>query len=164
MIRRIINVEMKQYLLGTFRFNDRANKMVLARVRELPDPKEAVKFFSHLANSQYKWMARILRDQKAAEMDWWDPIYPFDELEKKWDDSLGLWTAYIGNRTEEQLFEEKRFVGFDGGEWAAPLKDIALQLNYHSIHHRAQIQTIIRSQGLEPDFVDYIGTVYRKID
>lgn len=53
------------------------------------------------------------------------------------------------------MYEERRFVGFDGGEWTAQLKDIALQLNYHSIHHRAQ--------GLEPDFVDYIGTVYRKL-
>jgi len=44
-----------------------------------------------------------------------------------------------------------------------PLKDIALQLNYHSIHHRAQIQTIIRQQGMEPDFVDYIGTKYKRL-
>jgi len=47
--------------------------------------------------------------------------------------------------------------------FAAAIKDIALQLNYHSIHHRAQIQTIIRSQGLEPEFVDYIATKYRRL-
>ena len=33
----------------------------------------------------------------------------------------------------------------------------------HSIHHRAQIQYLIRQQGIEPDFVDYIGTKYRKV-
>ncbi len=156
-------MEMKQYLIDTFGFNDRMNKIVLTKLRELPDKSGAVRLFSHLVNSQYKWMARIVRDPKAPEMDWWDPVYPLDELEEKWDDSLGLWMAYIGNRTEEKMFEEKRFVGFDGGEWTAPLKDIALQLNYHSIHHRAQIQSLIRTQGFEPDFVDYIGTVYRKL-
>ena len=28
----------------------------------------------------------------------------------------------------------------------------------NSIHHRAQMQTIIRKQGVKPDFVDYIST------
>lgn len=32
-----------------------------------------------------------------------------------------------------------------------------------SLHHCAQIQSVIRAQGIEPDFVDYIGTVYRKL-
>ena len=96
-------------------------------------------------------------------MDWWEPVYSFDDLEAKWNDSLQLWMDYLEAGAEEQMFEEKRFVGFDGGEWTAPLKDIALQLNYHSIHHRAQIQSVIRAQGMEPDFVDYIDTVYRKL-
>lgn len=156
-------MEMKEYLIDTFRYNGRANKMVLTRIRQLPDQTPAVRFFSHLINSQYKWMARIVRDPRAPEMDWWEPVYSFDNLEAKWDDSLRLLIDYLEARTEEQMYEEKRFVGFDGGEWTAPLKDIALQLNYHSIHHRAQIQSVIRAQGLEPDFVDYIGTVYRKL-
>jgi len=58
---------------------------------------------------------------------------------------------------------EVEFTGYDGGRWAARLIDIALQLNYHSIHHRAQMQVLIRQQGLEPDFIDYIGTKYRKL-
>lgn len=156
-------MEMKEYLIETFRYNDHANKMVLSRMKELPDKTEAVRFFSHLINSQYKWMARIVRDPKAPQMDWWDPVYLFDELEGKWNDSLRMWLEYLGERNEEQMYEEKHFVGFDGGEWIAPLKDIALQLNYHSIHNRAQIQSLIRAQGLEPDFVDYIGTVYKRL-
>ena len=156
-------MEMKRYLLETFTYNDHANKLVLTKMWEMRDPAGAVRFFSHLINSQYKWMARIVRDSKAAAMDWWEPVYPFADLEEKWNDNLGLWLAYIGERSEEQMYEEKRFTGFDGCEWAAPLKDIALQLNYHSIHHRAQIQSLIRAQGIEPEFIDYIGNVYRKL-
>ncbi|MGH7675026.1 MAG: hypothetical protein ACREMV_07120, partial [Gemmatimonadales bacterium] len=70
---------------------------------------------------------------------------------------------FLGTKDEADLSKDAKFVGYDGGEWAAPLKDIALQLNYHSIHHRAQIQTVIRRQGLKPDFVDYIGTVFRRL-
>ena len=156
-------MQMKEYLLDTFNFNDKANKQVLEKIKELPDKAEAVKFFSHLINCQYKWMARILQDPKASEMNWWDPLYKPDELEAEWNKSLSPWIGYINSKTDEELVTEVTFIGFDGGLYAATPKDIALQLNYHSIHHRAQIQTIIRQQGLTPDFVDYIGTKYRKL-
>ena len=156
-------MEMRQYLTETFQYNDFANKLVLAKIHQLPEPEEAVKLFSHLINSQQKWMARILQDPQAPQLDWWTPAYPLAELEDRWDRSLKTWLDFIDKQTEAELFGIVQFTGYDGGRWEAALKDIALQLNYHSIHHRAQIQTIIRRQGLEPDFVDYIGTKYRKL-
>jgi uncharacterized damage-inducible protein DinB len=156
-------MEMKQYLIDTFKFNDRANRQVLGKIAELPAKEESIRFFSHLINSQNKWIARLAAFPKDPNLSWWDPVYPFDDLLRQWERSLGAWIDLIEKKTEAELFEEVKWVGFDGAVWTAPLKDIALQLNYHSIHHRAQIQSIIRRQGLEPDFVDYIGTVYRKI-
>jgi uncharacterized damage-inducible protein DinB len=97
-------------------------------------------------------------------MDWWKPIYKPDELEPEWEKSIKAWLDLINSKPEEELFEDVKWVGFDGGTYTGALKDVALQLNYHSIHHRAQIQSIIRKQGVEPDFVDYIGTVYRKLE
>lgn len=160
--RRQMN--MKEYIIDTFEFNDTTNKNLLLKIERLPERKECIKLFSHLINSQYKWMGRIVHDPAAPEMSWWDPVYPLEQLCHEWSKSLEQWIDYLTPLTEEQIAEEVTFVGYDGGTWAARLIDIALQLNYHSIHHRAQIQTIIRGQGLEPDFVDYIGTKYRKID
>lgn len=157
-------MEMKQYLLDTFTYNSETNLRLLEKIRALPEPSEAIRYFSHLINSQYKWMARIQQDPASSSMSWWDPVYELEKLEEEWLKSLDLWTRYISARTDDQLDTEVSFSGFDGGRWAATPKDIALQLNYHSIHHRAQIQTMIRQQGLEPDFVDYIGTRYRKLD
>lgn len=154
---------MKEYLADTFRYNDTTNKKLLEKIKQLPDQEEAIRFFCHLINSQYKWMARILQDPKAPQMSWWEPIYPFGKLEEEWTKSLNLWINYLEAKSEEELFTEISFIGFDGARWAATPKDIALQLNYHSIHHRAQVQTIIRRQGFDPDFVDYIGTKYRKL-
>ena len=136
---------------------------MLSKIRSLPDKEGCIKYFSHLINSQYKWMARILDDPKGAVMSWWEPVYRLEELDSEWDKSLAPWIDYIDSKTEAELEEEVIFTGFDGGRWAATPKDIALQLNYHSIHHRAQMQTIIRGQGVEPDFIDYIGTKYRKL-
>lgn len=157
-------MELGQYLIDTFRFNDNANKMLLTKIRLLPDKNEAVRFFCHLINSQIKWLRRIEDYPADPGLDWWEPAYPVEELESHWSKSLEDWIGFISGLTEDQLNSERKFIGYDGGTWAATVKDIALQLNYHSIHHRAQIQTIIRQQGLEPDFVDYIGTKYKKLN
>lgn len=156
-------MQMKDYLLETFQFNDSSNKKLLEKIALLKAPEESIKLFSHLINCQYKWMARIMQDPAAKTMSWWDPVYDMDKLEAAWTNSLTPWISYISEQTDEALSAETTFIGFDGGTWAASPKDIALQLNYHSIHHRAQIQTLIRQQGIEPDFVDYIGTRYRKL-
>ena len=140
-------MELKQYLIDTFLFNDRSNKMVLEKIKQLPDKTEAIRFFSHLINSQNKWLKRIQVYPQDPKMDWWEPIYSLEELESKWDESLQQWIDFLNGLSEDELYEEKKFIGYDGAHWSVTLKDIALQLNYHSIHHRAQIQTIIRKQG-----------------
>lgn len=156
-------MQMKQYLLDTFQFNSITNKKLLQKIGDLPDKTESIRLLSHLINCQYKWMARIIHDPVAPTMSWWEPIYSIEQLAEEWDKSLQPWLDYISQRSDEELATEVTFVGLDGGQWAASPQDIALQLNYHSIHHRAQIQTLIRQQGFDPDFVDYIGTKYRKL-
>lgn len=154
---------MKQYLIDTFNYNTWAFKKLAEKVRQLSDKEQCIKLLSHLINCQYKWMARIKQDPLAPDMSWWEPLYDINELEAKWDDSIRLWLSYLDDTTEEELVTEVTFTGFDGSLYAATPLDIALQLNYHSIHHRAQMQTLIRQQGLEPDFLDYIGRKYRKV-
>jgi uncharacterized damage-inducible protein DinB len=156
-------MEMKQYLIDTFKFNDLTNTKLLAKIKALPDQQQCIRFFSHLINSQNKWMARVTQYPQNPKMDWWEPVYALDELANEWGKSLQAWIEFIGSKSEDELFAEAKFIGYDGGHWACKLKDIALQLNYHSIHHRAQMQLFIRQQGLEPDFVDYIGTAYKKL-
>ena len=154
---------MRKYLLDTFSYNDVTNRNLLEKLKQLPDKTESIRLFSHLINSQYKWMARIQHDPAAPQMSWWEPVYPFKQLEAEWDKSLNLWINYLNEKSDTELATGVTFIGFDGSKWAAAPQDIALQLNYHSIHHRAQIQTVIRQQGIEPDFVDYIGTKYRRL-
>lgn len=156
-------MSMKNYLIDTFKYNDLTNRKLLGKIILLNDKKESIKLFSHLINCQYKWMARITQDPNARIMSWWDPVYDFDKLEEEWSKSLEPWISYLSSRTEKELTTETTYFGYDNGVWAATPQDIALQLNYHSIHHRAQIQAIIRQQGIEPDFVDYIGTKQRKL-
>lgn len=153
---------MKSYLIDTFRYNDHANRQVLKKVHQLADTSECVRFFSHLINSQNKWMERIHRNPVADQLSWWDPLYPLSQVEPRWNDSYRMWVSFLEDQSEDALQKEIRFVNSLGMRCGAKVVDIALQLNYHSIHHRAQIQTVIRKQGLEPDFIDYIATVWKQ--
>ena len=155
---------MKEYLIETFQFNDSMNKNMLKKMSELPEKEGCIKYFSHLINSQIKLLARILQDSNAPQMSWWEPVYSFEQLEEKWNESLQTWLLFLRDKTEKEILEEVEFTGYDGTKWKARLVDIALQLNYHSIHHRAQMQLLIRQQGIEPDFIDYIGTKYKKLE
>jgi uncharacterized damage-inducible protein DinB len=155
-------MQLKAHLADIFSYNETANTRLLGKIFELPEPKECIRLFSHLINCQYKWMARIRQTPGYYELSWWEPIYSADQLEHQWRKSIALWLAYLSNTSDEQLETEVQYRG-DEGMFAATPKDIALQLNYHSIHHRAQMQLMIRAQGLEPEFLDYIGTRYRKL-
>lgn len=154
---------MKSYLLDTFAFNLRTNLGLIDKIRLMHTPDEAIRHISHLINSQDKWMARLQQDPDAPGRSWWEPTYALDELAPRWEASTARWTAYIESLTDTELATELNYTGYDGGIWAARPLDIALQLCYHAIHHRAQIQLFLREAGVDPDFVDYIGTRQRKL-
>ena len=160
---KIVIMLMKDYLIDSFLFNDAMNRQMLKKISSLNDKENCIRHVSHLINSQNKWMARIMQDENAPQMSWWDPVYSLEELEQQWEDSLHSWVGFLKTKTEEEILSDTIFTGYDGGKWKAKLSDIALQLNYHSIHHRAQMQMMIRQQGVEPDFIDYIGTKYTKL-
>jgi uncharacterized damage-inducible protein DinB len=158
-------MNVSQYIIELWNWNSSANRMVLNKMKELPDKSECVRFYSHLINCQYKWMNRLQVYPECSKLDWWEPLYSIDQLDEEWNESVQPWMKLLDEKSEEELMKEVTWVGNDGITlFTAQLKDIALQLNYHSIHHRAQMQTIIRKQGLEPDFVDYIGTKVRKAE
>jgi uncharacterized damage-inducible protein DinB len=157
-------MEMEKYLVDTFLFNDKANRKVLETIKILPDNAECMKLFSHLINCMYKWIAGIKNDPVASKLEWWNPVYPLNRLEDEWENCMKLWLEYINGISDEELNTEVVLNNFDGGNWAIRPADIALQLNYHSIHHRGQMQYIIRNKGLKPKYIEYIGDKYRKIE
>jgi uncharacterized damage-inducible protein DinB len=154
---------MKDYLLDTFRYNDWANRQVLEKILELAEPQEAARLFSHLINSQDKWMARIEENPNEAQLSWFEPIYPLAELADQWQRSLSRWLNFLEQLTEAELEREVAYTAADTKRYSSRLREIALQLNYHSIHHRAQMSLLIRKQGIEPPFIDYIGVTRQEL-
>jgi uncharacterized damage-inducible protein DinB len=154
---------MRTHLLDLFRYNDGVCRRLIATIAKLPQPEEAIKMMSHLIHSQDKWLARLAHDPDANKREWFGPSFAQDALTDEWARSVAAWIALLESKTEADVLAVVQWEGYDGAKWEAQLSDIALQLNFHNVHHRAQIQTLVRQQGLEPEFLDYIGTRYRRL-
>jgi uncharacterized damage-inducible protein DinB len=154
---------MKPYLIDFFNYNDWAFRRLLTPVMELPEPDEAVKLFSHLITSHHKWYNRVTNETDDNSLNWFGPVFQLDQLESGWGECLNKWVTFINRIPESDLDNEIVFNRpSDGKSMIVCLQDIILQLNYHSIHHRAQISRIIRQQGLTPPPTDYIFTVLKE--
>ncbi|HEV8591852.1 MAG TPA: DinB family protein [Pyrinomonadaceae bacterium] len=148
---------MKQYLIDTLRFNDWANKKMLAAAEPAADKKDVAAIFSHLVYAQDRWLKRVKNDSTESQIEWWGTPYAFEELGERWEASLNSWLDHLAIISDEDLAKQIKYTAasFDNGD-SQSLRDIVLQLNYHSILHREGVALRLRDQGLEPPFVDYL--------
>jgi uncharacterized damage-inducible protein DinB len=153
----MVVMNMKQYLIDTFRFNDWANRKMLAAAKDATDKDTVAAIFSHLIYVQDRWLKRVNNDPTESQIEWWGTPYAFEELGPRWEASLGRWLEYLSKLDDNDLDKQVSYTPgqFDNGD-SQSLRDIVLQLNYHSILHREGIALKLRDQGLEPPFVDYI--------
>lgn len=155
---------MKQYLIDFFNFNHQANHKLLEVMHQLPEKEPAIKLFSHMILAQDKWMNRITKNVEDSSIQWMLPIIPANELGSRWDTSIQAWLKLIHQSTEDELQQDLVFKrANDGKSMAIKLTDLILQLNYHCIHHRAQINTLMSQQGITPPQTDYIFTKLREL-
>jgi uncharacterized damage-inducible protein DinB len=149
---------MKEHIMGLFEFNNVSNSQLIEKISLVPDKTDSVRLMSHIINCQFKWIARLQGSEHEKVLDWWEPVYNIDVLQSKWIESLRLWSNFINSCSEDQLSAEISFKGMDGNFYAASPADVALHLNYHSIHHRAQILSLLSKQGVKAEIPDYIRT------
>jgi uncharacterized damage-inducible protein DinB len=154
---------MKQHLIDTFKYNDWANKKLLEAILQLPDKQEPIRLFSHLITAQDKWFNRITKEVDDAHLNWFGTVFAEEELSQQWQRSVGNWINYIEKNTEDEFQKHIQFSRPDGKAYQVTIKDVMLQLNYHSMHHRAQINTLIRQQGIKPPLTDYIFTAIKEV-
>ena len=155
---------MKNYLLDFLNYNYQVNIKLLETIYQLPEKEEAVKLFSHLILAQDKWMNRIAKEQEDSSIHWMFPVIPLEELASKCDASSNAWLRLIEQKSDEELQQDIIFKrASDGKSMEIRLLDLILQINYHNIHHRAQINTLISKQGITPPQTDYIFTKLREL-
>jgi uncharacterized damage-inducible protein DinB len=148
------NDTMKRHIQDLFAFNDWANRNILNAFLGLEGIEEPLRLFSHMINSQNKWLNRIGRETPDTSLSWTAPLYDRSTAGKNWDASVRAWIGFLQGC--DDVGREIHFQASDGGSFKATIASITLQLNFHSIHHRAQIMAWLRSRGIAPPQSDYI--------
>lgn len=147
---------MIQYLLDYLKYNDRANKQLLQTILTLPDKAEAMRLFSHIIYAQNKWYNRVTKERNDNDYDWSGPAFSELEAAQQWDNSYRQWEALLtamDTDVEQYVYFTRKA---DGKLMKVKLRDIIFQINCHSVHHRAQINKLISSQGIAVPLTDYI--------
>jgi len=147
---------MKEYLVEFFQFNDWAIRKILETVAALPSKDEPVRLVSHMIIAQKKWFNRIVKEVPDSSLPWIGQIFSLEECRSMWKSQTERWINFLKGCSEADLRKDIVYQSSEGGKFSSTVTDIALQLNYHAIHHRAQIMTMIRQQGITPPPLDYI--------
>ncbi len=151
---------MKQYLIDFFKYNDWAYRKILSEIASVPDKDEVLKLLDHVIMAQKRWYNRVVKEVEDASIAWTGQPIPVTELEAKWHDNSSKWLTLLDKTSEADL---ENYIIFtrpaDGKNMKVKLRDIVLQINYHAIHHRAQISRILREMGHPIPPTDYIVTV-----
>jgi uncharacterized damage-inducible protein DinB len=155
---------MKQYLVDFFHYNDWANRRLLEAIQQVSEKDETVKLFSHLISAQNKWLNRVTNEQPDSTNGWFGTPLTLDQLESQWNKSVTHWLELLESKNETDL---EALVIFsrpsDGKKLSVKLRDLVLQINYHSINHRGQILRLLREQGVKAPATDYILTAFNEV-
>lgn len=154
---------MKQYLIDFFKYNDWAYRQVLSAIAALPEKVEVLKLMDHVIMAQRRWYNRVVKEVDDSSISWAGQAFPVNEIEAKWGKNVSKWLKLLEQTDGADL---EKYIVFarpsDGKNMKVKLRDIMLQINYHAIHHRAQINRIMREQGHPIPSTDYIVTVLQE--
>ncbi len=150
---------MQPHLLRLLKYNASANQTLIKAIVQLPKKQASLALVSHLITSQDKWLNRVTGEVADTEHAWYGKVYSEDEIAAAWEHSITAWITLVESCDELRLEEDIFFTRqMDGKLMKVKLADVALQVNYHSMHHRAQINKLISSLGFAVPATDFILT------
>lgn len=144
---------MKPFFYQLFDYNFFCNKKVIETCAHLEAiPERSTRLFSHVLNAHHIWNARMLGH--APTLGVWDlhEAASWGDLHyQNQRDSFEI----ISN--DDPLDRRITYDNSEGRTFVNTLQDILFHIINHSTHHRAQINTDFRANGLEPLALDYIS-------
>ncbi len=150
---------MKQHLLRLLTYNKQANQKLIIAIQQLPEKDASLALVSHLITSQDKWLNRVTEERPDGDNQWYGKVFGIDDIADAWEHSISAWIRLIETYDEVRLDTDILFTRpVDGKLMKVKLADVALQVSYHSMHHRAQINKLISGQGFTPPPTDFVLT------
>jgi len=139
------------------RYTSWANSEILETLLNVEQPPaKAVRLMAHLLAAEHLWLDRMTSETRNHVVwpDW--HIYDCDsqqhELETRW-------RLFLENLSEAELDRVVSYTNSRGEKFTNTVREILTHLVMHAPHHRGQINAVLRDEGYDPPYVDYIHAV-----
>lgn len=142
---------MKEFFADILRYHHHYNQKFVDFLEEIPhDPFEySIRLLSHMVNAHQIWNARILDAMPLAVHELHHP-----EKIKQIDRQNYYYSLKILAEKTPEL--QISYQNSKGEEFQNTVQQIFYHLTNHHTHHRAQIVSELRRNGIEPLVTDYI--------
>ena len=122
---------------------------------------------AHIMISEWYYTQRILGKDVPPYEEWpikYEDPPPLEEIERAWDRIAKETRAALQNTTDWETRVEYRVHLDDGGVniVSATKDEIAIQLAFHEIHHRAQALNMLRRLGAPCEDLDYNALLFER--
>lgn len=149
-------MNLADYLRKEFAYNAWANQEVLATIRANGEDMRSVRLMAHILAAERVWLER-LRQQPQSVPVWPEPDLAqcnveADKLSREWGEYLELATA--GDISQAISYKNSK-----GESWTSEIIDVLTHVVMHSVYHRGQIASHMRSMGQTPAYTDFIHGV-----
>ncbi len=145
---------MTQQFTEIFNYEKWANTEIIKAIEKTNSPSEKVlSLMSHIINAQIVWLSRINNTIPDTEV--WQ-LYKKDELIVRHTVSIDNILNFLNEQKDVDLEKIITYENSKGEKFTTALKDILIHLSHHSGYHRGQIISLLKSEGEEFPYTDYI--------
>lgn len=148
-------MEIEQYLLRLFAYDEWANREVAKAVRQCDAESDRPrKLLGHILSAERVWLERL--EQKPQTQPVW-PDLTLAQCEQEIGPLAARWKARLGPNAD--LSRTVGYKNSKGEPWQSREDDILLHVMMHSAYHRGQIAADLRARGFTPAYTDFIHAV-----
>lgn len=140
-------------------YNEWANRRVLDSFRDgSSQSPAAVRAFAHLLLAEKMWRLRLLRNEDTTGFDFWQTS-TLEDCAALAEENHAAYTDLLNGLTEEMLDSVATYKNSKGVAYRTSFRDILTHVLFHSAYHRGQVALLVRGDGGEPAYTDYIAFV-----
>lgn len=135
-----------------------ANQRILETLQSIEDENQDVfRLFSHILFAEKVWIAR-LQGLDSSQLPIWSDVDKevCAELVKQNEESL---TTFLTKLTDTDLEKLISYTNSKGKEFKNSVRDVLTHVALHGQYHRGQINSRLRTEGIEPVNIDFITFV-----
>ncbi len=146
---------MYDYFERMWKYTDWADGKVLTFFGETHAvPERCRAFMAHIAAAQQEWLSRLTEAMDKPYAIW--PDWSGEKLAAESERARAGWLTFAASTAEADLALSCAYKNLSGDTFHTDLGDIMMHVINHSTHHRAQIASAARAEGLEPPATDFI--------